>query len=153
MALSARGATDWLRAIPSDYELTLDNTSFLTALKMYLGLEILPPSPMTCLCGKSVDKYGIHLMACKHNGGAIARHDVMCDELSILARKARVLVTKEPVCLHNKRLDLMLSGMCERGQDMVVDVKIVFWCQLKLYSKPSTLLELHSLNKLKGCNF
>jgi hypothetical protein len=74
-----------------------------------------------------VDKLGVHLANCHHEGGAILRHDRVVDLLQLLAHAAGVPTVKEAChwVEDASRLDLVLVGYGPGGRDVVLDVKIV----------------------------
>jgi len=95
MALFAPGVGNWLKAILFEWELSLRDL-FLPALRLYLRLELSASLPSECLCETQIDKFGIHLLTCRFGGGAILRHDVMRNEVAVLAKRVSFLVAREP---------------------------------------------------------
>ena len=71
-AVSAKHASDWLKAYPvTSLGLKLNNSSFRIACALRIGTPICLPHP--CICGKStVDRFGRHGLSC--NKAAISRN-------------------------------------------------------------------------------
>ncbi len=124
---SAKGASAWLSAIPSTPELRMSNTAFCVSVASLLGAPLPLALPARCVCGEVVDKLGLHLATCRHEGGAILRHDRMVDLLQQLSHAAGVPSVKEAChwVEDNTRLDLVLVGFGPGGRDVALDVKIV----------------------------
>ena len=78
-SISSTGASDWLRALPAEPHLYLDNDVFRTRLCRYLGL---PPTyliPQTCICGSKIDTpHAQHIPACSQLRHFT--HDIMVHE-------------------------------------------------------------------------
>lgn len=95
------------------------------ALLLVLALPL--ALPLRCVCGEALDKAGTHLALCKHEGGAILRHDRVVDLLQQLCHAAGVVCAKEVShwVEDNTRLDLVLLEHGSGGRDVALDVKIV----------------------------
>jgi hypothetical protein len=124
---SGKGAAAWLTAIPTSVPLQLAPDLFCIAVCLLLGLPLPVDMPAKCLCGHVVDRLGVHLLTCKHEGGPILRHDKLVELFEQLGHAAGIVVERE-VChrLHtNGRLDFVLSSFAQHGADCGGDVKIV----------------------------
>jgi hypothetical protein len=69
---------------------------FQTACTLRLGMEqpFISNNDETCVCGKRLDKKGIHLSRCKRGGEVIDRHDAIVRTLRQLAARAGIKCTR-----------------------------------------------------------
>jgi hypothetical protein len=129
LSAAAKGASAWLSAIPSCPELSLSNTAFCIAVATLLGLPVPLALPRHCLpgCDEVLDKAGLHLSLCKHEGGAILRHDRVVDTVVQLCHAAGVACQKEAHhwVEDNLRLDVAVVEFGDGGRDVGTDTKIV----------------------------
>ena len=74
----AQDSSSWLNVLPcSSLGTLLDSQSFRIAVSLRLGLPICHPH--TCVCGKTVDKFGRNGLACKYSYGRKAKHESIND--------------------------------------------------------------------------
>ena len=71
---------------------------FQTACTFRLGLEqsFIAPCDGECICGKYLDKKGLHLSRCKKGGEIIDRHDAVTQVFRQLASRAGIKCTYNP---------------------------------------------------------
>lgn len=55
----------------------LDDQSFRIAMALRLGTPVCHPHK--CICGQSVDKFGLHGLSCKSSAGRKDRHEMSND--------------------------------------------------------------------------
>ena len=127
------GAGAWLLTVPAHKGLELDNSTFLTACLLRLGLP-LPPAltASACVCGAELDPYGDHLFCCKRGKERHFRHDVLVEEFRRimsevkLPAESEVTLRRLRVFPHNvdpdeKRMDLY---WVEEGKGRLGDVTV-----------------------------
>ena len=74
-------ACAWLQALPSPkLGLTLPPAEFVVALRLWLGIPVLPEEdPTLCSYHQLIDCFGDHLIGCSHGPLRIRRHNALCD--------------------------------------------------------------------------
>jgi hypothetical protein len=85
---------------------------FQTACTLRLGMEqpFISNNDETCICGKRLDKKGIHLSRCKRGGEVIDRHDAIVRTLRQLAARAGIK------CTYNPKGCFSSSSVNEKGE-------------------------------------
>ena len=81
-----------MRAIPND-NLGL---SMSVALGYWLGIPVFPSSfgGMRCACGQILDRFGGHLLGCRHNNLSIRQHNAL-SELFFMLSRLTILTVEE----------------------------------------------------------
>jgi hypothetical protein len=123
LAANVKESGAWLNVIPSrNLGTLLDNESFRIAVSLRLGLTICHPH--TCKCGKDIDEFARHGLACKKSAGRRSRHDSVNDLIKRALISANIPSIMEPLgCARNdgKRPDGLTLIPWSKGRCMVWD--------------------------------
>jgi hypothetical protein len=155
-AVSAKHASDWLKAYPvTSLGLKLNNSSFRIACALRIGAPICLPHP--CICGKTtVDQFGRHGLSC--NKAAIsrnARHNHANSLIQKALTSAEFAAIWEPKGLFatdKKRPDGMTTFPYKGGKSLawdftVVDTVCATYCH-KSAEEPCKTAEQAELRKI-----
>ena len=126
--ISAQHASDWKAAIPSNSDLTLNDTEYRIAAKLNLGMKMdLPDDCHSCGIKDAVKKDPYHYLSCNHHKRReiTIRHNLVLQVLCRLINYVGEVAAREPIDLHDKdgrRPDLELIL---RSLHALLDVMIV----------------------------
>ena len=85
----------WLNALPSPQLGTfLNNETFRIACALRLGVKICHSHK--CICGETVDEYGLHGLSCRRQKGRVSRHAAGNDIIARALRTADIPSLLEP---------------------------------------------------------
>lgn len=126
-SLRGKHSSAWLTVLPSERETMMPNNTFLTALRLRLGLAPASTAPARCCCGKAaLDTHPWHHLDCSRMtaGPATARHNLVTQTLAGWVRKVGGSAWVEPTGLFledERRVDLLVALADRR---IVLDVQI-----------------------------
>ena len=128
-AVSAKHASDWLKAYPvTSLGLKLNNSSFRIACALRIGAPICLPHP--CICGKTkVDRFGRHGLSC--NKAAISRNarhnhaNSLIQKALTTAEFAAIWEPKGLFATDKKRPDGMTTFPYKGGKSLAWDFTVV----------------------------
>ena len=133
-AVRARGAGDWLQALPlANIGLRLDNVTATIAVSLRLGANIVQTH--ACTCGAIVQPNGHHGLSCVRSAGRQQRHASVNDVIHRALHTAGMQAVLEPVGLapdSSLRPDGVTLLPWSRGKPLVWD-----------YTCPDTLAPSH----------
>jgi hypothetical protein len=121
-------ASAWLQAVPSQACFRLPTDAYQAAVKLRLGMAILPRE-QRCMCGRDAGPHPDHYLICKYGHHRSLRHDQVATQLreiyTALGRTARVtgLDGILPDAANGKQL--IPDVYCPQMQQ-VLDVSITF---------------------------
>ena len=89
LSASQLGSGDFLRAVPSNPLFRMDGSSFVTALSLRVGVDLLAMVDVDrCACGAVIpNSSGSHYLTCRHRGWHIIVHDRLRDTLLEMLRQ------------------------------------------------------------------
>jgi hypothetical protein len=161
-SVSAVGAGDWLRSLPTESELYIDNDPFRVRLRRWLGLPPHYPIPQNCSgCGQPLDPAtnAAHLEVCKSRRQFV--HNRMVGEFQKMILDANIGCQRELLApsvfpssgidgpLSQKRVDLFYTVPSDNAAT-VGDVTIRHPCPPSAVSHaPSDRLEIADAEKTK----
>jgi len=92
---SGPGNAGFLTAIPTEQSLSMSNVQMVTAVRLRLGLPVIPAIETTqfCSCGKSLDLLGNHLILCKRGAQVSQRHNMLVQAWTRLIKKTTSAVS------------------------------------------------------------
>ena len=79
----------FLIAIPTEQSFSMSNVQMVTAVRLRLGLPVIPAIETTqvCSCGNSLDLLENHLILCKRGAEVSQRHNMLVQAWSRLIKK------------------------------------------------------------------
>ena len=91
MSASSNLVASWLSVIPSPgLNLHLDTAEFQTALKLWLGIDMIGGSRCPSCSTQSLDPLGHHALTCRYNGDVVSRHNQLRNTFFESCRQAGV---------------------------------------------------------------
>ena len=95
---SQRGAAAVWSAIPSEEGLQMNNTVFVTAVRMWLGMTILRPDVkrLRCACARGPELTDVHVLCCGMGQGRTFRHDAIVKTVGEMFNAAGFSCMLEP---------------------------------------------------------
>jgi len=125
-SISGVGASDWLRALPSEYPLTLSNETMKTRLRAWLGLPFPQRLSGSCAhCQAPIREQGEHFELCQP-GYMTRRHTRLRKQVAAMGRAAGFSASEEPPYLFpdsREKVDVLLmagDGVRDLGIDVCV---------------------------------
>ena len=126
LASQAPHSGDWLHALPiTSCGLRMDFNTVRAAVGFRLGTRMCLPH--TCSCGKEIDAYGIHCLACKRSAGRHMRHNIIDDIIFRSFAKAGISAVREPMGLDRtdkKRPDGVTLMVWQQGKCLLWDATV-----------------------------
>jgi hypothetical protein len=126
-SLCCKEAGAWLQALPSPQLGTfLDNDTLRIAIGLRLGCEICLPH--LCICGSSVDAFGLHGLSCRRSAGRWSRHHSLNEIIQSALNTAGFPSRLEPPGTSRddgKRPDGMTLVPWKKGKMLVWDATCV----------------------------
>lgn len=132
LSKTARGASAFLDAIPSDRGLTLSNAHFTGALRLYCRLPLLPlfnvKSELACFCSEFETCTEQHIVNCAGDNLREARHSSIIQTIQRMLQTTGLKPTLEPNASEDKtnrhRYDLSVDVADESGSSWKLDVSV-----------------------------
>lgn len=123
LASKTKESGAWLNAFPaSSLGTLLDNQSFRIAISLRLGTPLCHPHQ--CICGSTVDEFGMHGLSCKRSAGRKSRQDMVNDLLKRALAICGISAIKEPNGCNRadgKKPDGLTLIPWERGKPLIWD--------------------------------
>jgi hypothetical protein len=133
LSKTARGASAFLLALPTDRSLSLSNETMLLSLRMWMRLPLLPalgaPSGLPCSCKSTTVLEENHILNCNVDAARDIRHNVIAYCLQDMLQSTQ----QNPVALEPRatttgsdlhRFDLSVAGFDSTASNLKLDVTI-----------------------------
>jgi hypothetical protein len=131
LSCSVPGATAWLRALPTCWELQMSNSQFTVSARQHLGLRSVEHFGVTktdmCACGRpEVELDDYHLQTCKDRYRISQRHNEINRVIAQMITSTHMQVKLEPPVevVGGPRADIKVIDW-ENGKDLLIDTSVV----------------------------
>ena len=140
-ALTCKGASAWLNAIPSFHmRQVFPNAQYVILLRLWLGLNVYDSEFPCPTCGNHMDVSGFHALTCKSGGYLGVRHNSLRDEFFMTCQSAQLAPKRETPFLladsQDRPADVFLPSF-SLGRPLCLDFAITHPLQKKFLKDAS----------------
>jgi hypothetical protein len=138
-ALTCKGASAWLNAIPSFHmRQVFPNAQYVILLRLWLGLDVYDSEFPCPTCGNHMDVSGFHALTCKSGGYLGVRHNSLRDEFFRTCRAAQLAPKRETPFLladsQDRPADVFLPSF-SLGRPLCLDFAITHPLQKNFFKR------------------